>query len=197
MSNLIYLLAALVILGIGKQTHQTYNVWIIEILSCLNVSFISAMYHLCDNGTYCISQYEFLHVMDYICAICVMSAGFTLHIPNKQIIKVLINFAILILTTFYEDNMYYSVAPTIIIVGGWVGGTNMKKYWRTKKIKLWFYIILAIGLFIGAYIIKTDATPKNYNVWHSIWHLLTGSAIISSSMAVREFNKKKTFILPF
>jgi len=190
LSNIVYILVALVLIIRSKQVYDNYYIWHFEIFIAMSIGFISAMYHLCDNGTDCIENYSFMIDSDYLFAMLILNIGFTVHLGIKfgGIYKVLVNFTSLVLVFFYLDSMSQTVIPILVINCIVVLGYNYHRWFFIKqnRIRRLIYLFCAITFAVIAYVLKIDGDDNSqaYNTYHPLWHIFTGLAFIFSTMAV-------------
>ena len=195
LSNLIYLGCAIILFIRDKPNYS----WSWEIFDCLTVAYISAMYHWCDSGSYCIAQYGFLQMADYFYSAIVITTAFTVHLGFRysRLYKCLLNFMSLILVSFYLVDMSKTILPILVINGVCVLGYQAKEKFRRWKTKQVIYLTISISCVIAAYFMKINSTIENYAIYHSIWHMLTGISIIFSVLGVaKENSNKKSIHLP-
>lgn len=193
LSNLIYLLCAIVLFIRGKQVNKNYYSWSWEIFDALTIAFISAMYHWCDhwfdvNTDNCIAPYEFIHIADYLYSVIIITTAFAIHlgIQYSRLYKCLLNFLSVVLVSYYQADVYKTILPILTINLICILAYNFRRW--TKKtphrmIRI-LYLSITLSCVISAYVLKVNSNTQNYNTYHSVWHILTGTAIIFSTLAV-------------
>ena len=188
LSNLVYLLCAIVLLIRCKQVYNNYYTWHFEVFTAMSISFISAMYHLCDHGTECIIAYDFLINSDYLFSMLILTVGFTVHlgVAVAGMYKIAINFTIVVLGFLYPDDMYRTILPILLTNILAVLLYNYRRWTKRSKRRILRleFLSLAIVFVVIAFSLQTTVTDQDYNTNHSIWHLFTGMAIICSTIAV-------------
>ena len=192
LSNIIYIIVAIVLIIRSKQVYDNYNTWHFEIFIALSIGFVSGMYHLCDNGTDCINNYSFMLDSDYLFSILMLNIGFTIHLGIKfgGMYKIVINYISLILVFFYLDSMTQTVIPILVTNCIIVLAYNYHRWLFIKenRIKRLIYLFLAISCAITAYVVNANANNQDYYTYHPIWHIFTGLAFIFSTLAVMPHN---------
>lgn len=178
------MICSFVLIFQSNKLFDNFQVWILEISACLMISITSGLYHLCDANNTCIIEYIFLRDSDLLYSLLVLTAGFTIHVPN-QLLKVCLNIICSILVYNFKDDFNKCILPIILI------NIVVWSYYNINKYFTAFYryrqnfgnLSCSIVSIAIAYFFKTYF-HNNYDIYHSLWHLFAGLAIIFSSLSV-------------
>jgi hypothetical protein len=193
-SNIVYLIPAIWILSYDVRNIIYYS---INIFLCFMNFIISSLYHICvDNSiNACFDKtVNEMYVLDELTSLTIISSFVVLKAPRKYrnlffcILWLLVSIAVMLGSRFdsvgFGILMFFMVVDFIIIF----------PFFGTSPLEI-ISLTLATYLFIAGALVLKYYQDNNYNVYHGLWHLATGVALLIDTgkwiyLQSNEFNKK-------